>query len=535
MPTRPHPRPTEAPLTQPALQWLIGVMLVIAPLFRSGRPALAVLALELLALGLIILVLWRPRPRLLSPWELVAVALLLGIPLLHLIPLPAGLAGWLPGRAPYAEAQALLGEGLPAAPLRLSVYPFETESALLLLLLPVALVLGVRSLDERRIAPLIHLLLGMGAAQALLGLLQYGAGKGSPAFFGMTLPDVTRAMGTYTNPDHLAGLLEMLLPLALALTFYSVGRGRDQGRVGWRRRVAFFGSLRGHTALVYGTLALLLLLGAVYTRSRAGIALSMLGLLLSTLVFARRLGGGNLYGTTGTLIALALGIGIAIGLAPILDRFSVGGTVEDARWAIYAATLDGIGTFFPLGTGPGTFPDAFPAFQPPELGRWFVNHAHNDYLEWLFEGGLAAALLIGLLAVLYARQWLRVWAGDPWGRFRFIQVGAGIGILMLLLHAFVDFNLHTPANIVYFAFLFGVFLAPPSVDTEPATRRTRHPAARGPQDPVSDPLSAPVSAPGPGPRRPLGPPASQIRNPFLDDDADPVPPDPAGRGPGTAP
>ena len=504
---------TKAPLAhQAALQWLLGSILIVAPLFRSGQPALAVLALELLAVGVLVLILWQPRRGLVSPWEVLAIGLLLAIPLLYLIPLPPGLAAWLPGREPYLAAQALLGGD--AAALRLSLNPLETESAWLLLLVPVALFLGTRALDGERVIGLVVLLLGVAAAQALLGLLQYGAGPGSPAFLGLTIPGVARAQGTYTNPDHLSGLLEMALPIALALLFYSVGRGGRDQRRGLRERFAFFGSLRGHTAILYGAIALLLLMGLIFARSRAGIALGMLGILLSTLLFARRIGGDNVYGPTGTLIALALGSGIAIGLVPVLDRFSVEGAVNDARWSIYSATLEGIGTFSPLGSGPGNYPDVFPAFQPPELGRWFINHAHNDYLEWLFEAGLLAAALITLLAVLYALRWLKVWDWGDWSRLRFIQAGAGIGTLLLLIHSLVDFNLHIPANIVYFAFLLGVFFAEPEAEGEPMRRRGRRTPVMETPDLEPPPSPATVS----GARRSIPPPPDQIKNPFLDGD-----------------
>lgn len=201
-------------------------------------------------------------------------------------------------------------------------------------------------------------------------------------------------------------------------------------------------------------------------------------------------------------------------MVPVLDRFSVEGAVNDARWSIYSATLEGIGTFSPLGSGPGNYPDVFPAFQPPELGRWFINHAHNDYLEWLFEGGLMAAVLITLLAVLYAVRWLKVWHWEDWSRLRFIQAGAGIGTLLLLIHSLVDFNLHIPANIVYFAFLAGVFFADPESEGEPAGRHRR----RTPVVETPDLKPAPSAAHISGVRRPVPPPPDEIKNPFLDGD-----------------
>jgi O-antigen ligase len=502
----------ESPLAgRAAVQWLLGVILVVAPLFRSGKPALAVLALELLAVCILVLLLWQPSKRVIGGWEALALALLFAAPLLYLLPLPASLAAWLPGRQVYLGAQSLIGSAATGDAARLSLYPLKTESALLLLLVPVAVFLGTRSLDADRIVRLVLLLLGVGAAQALLGLLQYGAGEGSPALFGLSFTGVRRAMGTYTNPDHLAGLLEMLLPMGLALLLFSVGRRRRDERRGWRDRVAFLSSVRGHVAVVYGAIALLLLLGVIFSRSRAGIALGMLGILLSTMMFSRRIGGDNVYGPTGTVVAFALGAGIAIGLVPVLDRFSVDAAVGDARWSIFSATLDGIGAFAPIGSGPGNYPDIFPAFQPLALGQWFINHAHNDYLEWLFEGGLFAAALMVLLFGLYVRQWLKVWTRDAWSRYRFVQVGAGIGILLLLLHSLVDFNLHIPANIAYFAFLAGVFFADPESEseTEPVKRRRR----RTPDLKASTATAPPSADAWPG-----TPPPDQIKNPFLDED-----------------
>lgn len=71
------------------------------------------------------------------------------------------------------------------------------------------------------------------------------------------------------------------------------------------------------------------------------------------------------------------------------------------------------------------------------------------------------AAQIGLVVVLlgfYLRQWPRVWVRGGWHTFRFIQVAAGISLLLLMLHSLVDFNLHIPANAVYFAFLAAVFM-----------------------------------------------------------------------------
>jgi O-antigen ligase len=298
----------------------------------------------------------------------------------------------------------------------------------------------------------------------------------------------------------------MALPITLGLFLFSLGRDSSGGRRNWRGRLTFFGSARGHVAFLYGLLALLLLVGVIFTRSRAGIALTMLGVLLATFAFARRIGGDNVYGPAGTVAALAMGLGIVIGLAPVLDRFAELDPMEDLRWTMFAATVEGIGAFFPLGSGPGTYAAVFPAFQPVELGRWFVNYAHNDYLQWLFEGGLPVAVLFVLLLGLYLYQWSKVWTREAWSQFRFVQVGAGIGVLLMLLHELVDYNLHMPANMVYFAFLAGIFFSDPDLDSVAGGQRRKR--RRTPDLVPAEAVPVPV--------RPVGPHPEQIPNPFLD-------------------
>jgi O-antigen ligase len=493
-----------------AVPWLLGTLLVFAPLFRSGQPALALLVLELLAVFLLVLVLWQPRGGNVTRAEAVALGLLFVVPLLYLIPFPAGLTQWIPGREAYRAAQALM-TGAPAdGAATLSLYPLETESAWLLLLVPIAVFLGTRMLDAHRAFRLVLLVLGIAAAQSLLGLMQYGAYAGSPQLFGLSLPEVRSAIGTYTNRNHLAGLLELVFPVAIALMIFSIGRRQEAHEApGWRERIAFVASAGGHAAFVYGAISLLLIVGVIFTRSRGGIALSMLGIVLATVLFARRIGGGNVYGPTGTIVALAVGIGVAIGLVPVLDRFSAEGAIYDARWNIFSATLDGIGVFNPVGSGLGNYPDIFPAFRPTELGRWFINHAHNDYLEWLFEGGLVAGALIVLLLALFVRQWGRVWTREEWSRFRFVQVGAGIGASLLMLHSLIDYNLHIPANIAYFAFMTGIFFAEPGAEVGAPGRKRRRRRTTNLED-------GPIASEPAAEQAPVAPHPDQISNPFLD-------------------
>lgn len=490
------------PLAKPILV-VLTLLVALAPLFRAGHTPLASLALQWLAIVLLTLTFWSPKGVGLTRLETSFLILLLLAPLLYLIPLPAAFVDGLPGRDLYAGAEALLPPETAPHWKPLSLIPPLTQSLIPGLLVPIAVFIGVRQLGARALWILAAMLIGLAVGEAILGLVQYGAGQSGESIFVVEGGTRGSAVGTYANRNHLAGLIAMTLPIALALLYYSIGRKDDQAVSGtWRRRAAFIGSKHGNAAILYGAAALILLVGLVFTRSRMGIAMGMLGLVLTTVLFARRIGGSNVFGLTGTIVALVLGLGTAIGLAPVLDRFSVTGAVDDVRGEIFADTLRLIGSFFPLGSGPSTFPSVFPRVQPLDLGAWLVNHAHNDYLEWILEIGVFAILLIALGALIYIRQGTRIYTRGEWSRARFLQAGAGVGLLALMLHELVDFNLVIPANQVVFALLAGIFLMPPDQLEAPAKHRRRR-------------RRTPKLEPEAPDFQDLKPPPDQIQNPFL--------------------
>jgi O-antigen ligase len=184
----------------------------------------------------------------------------------------------------------------------------------------------------------------------------------------------------------------------------------------------------------------------------------MVGILLCTVVFARRLGGKNAYGLIGMLTFIGWGLAVEVGLVPVLNRFTLESAIDDSRWSIFSSTLEAAARFFPLGSGAGTFIEVYPRFHPPDIVfDGIVNHAHNDYLEAFLEAGLAGIVLSLALLGFYIFQWKRIWQRGNWSSFRLLQAGAGIGLLLLILHSAVDFNLHIPANAIFFAFLAAVF------------------------------------------------------------------------------
>lgn len=437
---------------------LLVALVLLAPLFRSGKTPLALAVIAALAIVGLAWVMLRGRPLNLGKaiWGLLAA--LLALPLLQWLPIPGLSRDLLPGQSDYFTALTLAGvrEGATA----LSVVPRDTLLGGLTLLLPVGVFLMVQTLSPSQLRRVLRVVFAMVIFQAVFGLMQFGGGPDSPLYLGMEYTHWGSAVGTYTSRNNYVGFLYLCLMVCLALFMTTLGR-RHRTMVsrhgGLRARLEYWATSDGHLAFFYGALTLLLILGIVFSRSRAGIGLTMIGIVLVTALLARRIGGGDAFGVVGRIVAIGLALAVAIGLGPVLDRFSAEDPVEDGRWTIFAGVLEAIRDFFPLGSGVGTLENTYPQYRDISRAMLTLNNAHNSYLEWAYTGGLWAMLLIAGFLLLYVLRWRAVWKPGAWGEFRYIQVGAGVGLLLMGLHELVDYNLFVPANMVYFAFFAGIF------------------------------------------------------------------------------
>ena len=469
---------------------LLAPILCFAPLIKGGNRPLPLLFLELLSLLLLIGAIkrWQHVKQLGTPM-LVLLALMLALPLLQLLPLPFSWWSSLSLKSNLIEPLQLVKVGDQLTrPLTLS--PALTEFSWLALLPPLLLFVYSFSLKTRTLRDIVPLFLAMAAFEAVLGLAQYGAGLSS--------------MGTYANRDHLAGMLEMALPVSLALMVANLGQASieyQHRRRGWRARLDVWLATYCNRSAIYLMLSLGLMLGLIFTRSRSGVLLAMVLVLLCALAFSSRLGGRNVYGMLGTWVAAGLSLALLVGLVPVLDRFALEDPLKDARWTIYSRGLEAVHAFLPMGSGIGTFSEAFQRFHPDTLTGVTINHAHNDYLQWVMEGGVIAAILLLGLLLLYGKRWIVIMQqkGTP-STFKLVQMGAGIGLFLMLLHSLVDFNLRIPANQIYFAFLAAIFFHVEQKEAADPAQTERH-AKRQPvaaSAPAVSPQALPI-VPGKNP------------------------------------
>jgi len=125
------------------------------------------------------------------------------------------------------------------------------------------------------------------------------------------------------------------------------------------------------------------------------------------------------------------------------------------RWTI---DKDGIRVFAHkpmLGWGLGTFPVAYPQFRS-FYTTFFINDAHNDYLQFLVEtGAVGFAIVLWFVVALYrnALQRLRDWPDDISSA---VTLACLLGCTGILVHSLVDFNLQIPANAAWFYVLCAI-------------------------------------------------------------------------------
>jgi hypothetical protein len=373
--------------------------------------------LAVLALAPLLLALW-PRAASGAVALPVRVALALGLlPLLWLVPLPTDWLTALPGRAELLQpALAELGAGtwLP-----LSLAPEASWQAWLKLVPPLALFVAVLRATAATRRRLLAALVAIGLVLAGWALVQ----GTRPAAEGAAV---------FANPNHLAGLLALLLPLPVvfALEATAAAPGRR----------------------LLGALAALLLTAAVLaTRSRAGACLLVLQAVAIAVWALHRQHGRRL------LLALALAAVAAAVILPaagpaLLQGFAL--DVADGRAALLRRSFAAALTFFPLGAGPGSFAGVFATFDGlATLDTVYVNHAHDEPVQLLFELGLIGPLLYAAAAALVAQRLLaRTGDGLRWA--------CALGVGAALLHGLVDYPLRVPLPALACALLAACALSP---------------------------------------------------------------------------
>ena len=454
--------------------WASAGLLAATLVLGGGTKAgfLSDLLLQLAAVPVLAIALWgllHGQPTKVSLVPLVFCAMVIAMPLLQLVPLPAAIWAALPNRAAEAEVFQLVGERLPWRPM--SMVPSATWFSLLSLTVPVAVFLSVIQLTRQERRWLTLLVVGISALAVILGLSQLAVGKQAAIRF-FELTNESEATGFFANRNHFAALLYCAFLFAAVWAMEVVRRSDTAGDR----------SVLGPDAvvlLVIVTILVGLIAGQAMARSRAGIALGIVAIAVAVgIAVGDRRRGSKLSPTHVLGGVLTIGF-VLIGqfaLYRIAQRFG-SDPFEDARRVFSSSTIAAAQDLMPTGSGLGTFVPVFALYEKATdlIPNVFANRAHNDWLEFWLEAGLVAILCICVFLA-----WLAVKSFSAWRRARSsdeppIDIAlrrASIAIVGLLIaHSLVDYPLRTAAMASVFAFACGI-IAIPTKSTDHRSRRT---------------------------------------------------------------
>ena len=241
--------------------------------------------------------------------------------------------------------------------------------------------------------------------------------------------------GPYVNHNHYAGLMEMLVPIPLV---FSLTHGA-----------------RGPRKIMAGIAAALMASTIFLSGSRGGMLAFVVQIALLAVIVVWRQKSSKLTVALATFLVIGVGLVLWLGGGELAQRLATihtetktelsgGMRLDIDRDALKMAARRPL-----LGWGLGVFPDVYPEFRSFST-NFFINEAHNDYLQLLVEvGGLGFAVMLWFLWTLYrtALKKLNNWTEDTNGA---VALAALLGVTSILVHSFVDFNLQIPANAALF-------------------------------------------------------------------------------------
>jgi O-antigen ligase/tetratricopeptide (TPR) repeat protein len=288
-----------------------------------------------------------------------------------------------------------------------------------------------------------------GTLLSLVALLQFFSSRANEVYW--TYPAAGVVFGPFLCRNHYPFYVSLCFGLGLGLLLSRGFKRRSEPPEakleldGWR---AVLDRLQDPGTVTLG-FALALMLGSiVLSLSRGGAVSLLVGGLVCLFVSARS--WKRSLQPAALLLVLGLGLGIvAFALGKVEARFAA--LWEDdasaaGRISMWQRVLPDVSQSPWLGTGLGTFGLVEPLSRPPgENPSVLWDHAHNDYLEALIEGGLARLLVSVLAIALVFRLGIRsyrAWRQRPEGG---LVLGALLGFTAVVVHSTVDFGLHVPA------------------------------------------------------------------------------------------
>lgn len=330
---------------------------------------------------------------------------------------------------------------------------------------------------RQRLSLLLGTLVVSGTLQAF-----YGSFMTLTGFEGLLGTVSSSVSGTFINRNSMAGYMGLCLAAGIGLLLAL----RDPGSFSWVKVVELLMGPKARLRLAL----VIMVIALVMTHSRGGNASFFVGLLVVGSVFVLRSKQNrmrNVLILASVVLIDVLVISQYFGLERLKDRVMstqlmdtvvssevvtskvVNGEVvrsievhtevvqksSEIRGDVFMYALP-LAQDKPLvGQGAGSFEAVFPQYAGEDI-RLHFDLAHNDYIQFAIEYGALGFVPLALF-VLLALYWAfkALWQQRSLYRGG-VGFGAAMGIIAMLSHATVDFNLQIPANAATFVVLCAI-------------------------------------------------------------------------------
>lgn len=298
----------------------------------------------------------------------------------------------------------------------------------------------------------LHILLGVLVANSiLLGLVGFlHKASGEPKLLWIRTFNDAAPFASFIYRNHAGAYFGVLAFVALGLALWHFFEGRKRLARSTPAALCLMGSFFLVLAVIFSVSR-----GAILSVGVFGFA-ALLGLLFLRLTTATQ-------STTPAMVNVMVGVMVlgTIGItaremdfSEVHQRFQELTQLQTkapsvvSRQLAREAAIDMYRDHWLRGVGAGGFRHLYPEYvrHHPEIyqgGRFFWEHAHNDWLEIPIELGLTGVLLITAAVAWVARAWWR-----SGGRRHPLALMVVCGLGQTLLHALMDFPLQCPAILV---------------------------------------------------------------------------------------
>ncbi len=393
-------------------------------------------------------------------WLDLALAALVGLAWIQLLPLPESVLAWIsPAASAVTDRVTLTPRAVGWSPI--SVSPPATAWACGLLTANVVLFVAARTVFTNggvRVA--VRSVAWLGILSGALALAQTATDTRAIYWWWIPYSDGAEPFGTFVNRNHFATWVVMATPACFGYVVARLYRSDvdDQTRR-WIWRLVRVLDGRALLLLMAG---ILMSVALFVNLSRSGIVGLVTAAIFMGAVGRRRINVGRrrwlgaYLAVTGIFVAFfADTSGLLARVIETLDRGS-------GRLEIWRQTVPIIADFWTTGTGAGTYQTAMLVYQEP--GRLFYfNQAHNQFLQIMTEGGLLLSVPTVVVAIVFVRL-ARLRISAEHGAVNWIRIGAAAGLIAVAVQSIWETGLRMPANASLAAVLAAIVVHAPRHD-----------------------------------------------------------------------